>query len=107
MENYLDNDIQFVAGVGEARAKVLDRELGIRTVGDLLTHYPFRYIDRTRIYPVAEITEAAGLSYVQFRARITGIAYAGEGRRRRFMAYAQDATGQAELVWFHSIKWIE
>ena len=107
MENYLDNDIKFVPGVGEARAKVLDRELGIRTVGDLLSHYPFRYIDRTRIYPVAEVTEAAGLSYVQLRARITGVAYAGEGRRRRFMAYAQDATGQAELVWFHSIKWIE
>ena len=100
-------DIQFVAGVGEARAKLLGKELGIRTVGDLLNHFPFRYIDRTRIYPIAEITEAAGLAYVQIRARIAGIAYAGEGRKKRFTAYAQDETGRAELVWFQGIKWIE
>ena len=53
----LDNDIKFVAGVGEARAKLLERELGIRTLGDMLSHYPFRYIDRTRIYRISEITE--------------------------------------------------
>ncbi len=103
----LDNDIKFVAGVGEARAKLLERELGIRTLGDMLSHYPFRYIDRTRIYRISEITEAAGLSYVQFRARITGVAYAGTGRKRRFTAFAQDPTGQAELVWFQGVKWIE
>ena len=49
MANYLDNDIKFVAGVGEARARLLEKELGIRTLGDMLCHYPFRYIDRTRI----------------------------------------------------------
>lgn len=103
----LDNDIKFVAGVGEARAKLLERELGIRTVGDLLRHYPFRYIDRTRIYRIGEVTEGAGLSYIQLRARITGIAYAGAGRKRRFTAFAQDPTGQVELVWFQGIKWIE
>ena len=67
----LDNDIKFVAGVGEARAR-LDWGLGIRTVGDLLAHYPFRYIDRTRIYRIAEITDTAGLTCVQFRARVLG-----------------------------------
>ncbi len=103
----LDNDIKFVAGVGEARAKLLDRELGIRTVGDLLSHYPFRYIDRTRIYRIAEISDAAGLSYVQFRARVSGVAYAGTGRKRRFTVHVQDASGAAELVWFQGIKWIE
>ena len=100
-------DIQFVAGVGEARAKLLGKELGIRTVGDLLNHFPFRYIDRTRIYPIREVNEAAQLTYVQIRARIAGIAYAGEGRKKRFTAYAQDETGRAELVWFQGIKWIE
>ena len=104
---YLDNDIKYVAGVGEARAKVLERELGIRTLGDMLRHYPFRYIDRTRIYRIAEITDAAGLSYVQFRARVTGVGYAGAGRKRRFTACVQDPTGSAELVWFQGIKWIE
>ena len=100
-------DIQFVAGVGEARAKLLGKELGIRTVGDLLNHFPFRYIDRTRIYHIREINEAAQLTYVQIRARIMGVAYAGEGRKKRFTAYAQDETGRTELVWFQGIKWIE
>lgn len=104
---YLDNDIKYVAGVGEARAKVLERELGIRTLGDMLRHYPFRYIDRTRIYRIAEITDAAGLSYVQFRARVTGVGYAGAGRKCRFTACVQDPTSSAELVWFQGIKWIE
>ena len=107
MANYLDNDIKFVAGVGEARARLLEKELGIRTLGDMLSHYPFRYIDRTRIYRISEITEAAGLSYVQFRARITGVAYAGTGRKRRFTVQVQDDSGRAELIWFQGIKWIE
>ena len=107
MGNWYTDDVKYIAGVGEARAKLLDKELGIATVGDLLYHFPFRYIDRTRIYRISEITEAAGLSYVQFRARITGVAYAGTGRKRRFTAFAQDPTGQAELVWFQGVKWIE
>ena len=91
----LDNDIKFVAGVGEARAKLLERELGIRTLGDMLSHYPFRYIDRTKVYRIAEITEGAP-TLLQFRARVTGVAYAGAGRKRRFTAYVSDATGSAE-----------
>ena len=57
MANYLDNDIKFVAGVGEARARLLEKELGISTLGDMLCHYPFRYIDRTRIYRIDQIAE--------------------------------------------------
>lgn len=104
--NTLDSNIQFVAGVGETRAKLLDRELGIRTVGDLLSHIPSRYIDRTKVYRIAEITEDAP-ALVQFRARVAGVGYAGEGRKRRFTAYVQDPSGKAELVWFRGIKWIE
>ncbi len=105
MENPLDNDIKFVPGVGEMRARALEHELGIRTLGDMLRHYPFRYIDRTRIYPIAEITDAAGLAYVQFRARITGVSYAGEGRRRRFYAYARGCDGPSRtgLVPRHQV----
>ena len=105
MERILDNEVKFVAGVGEARAKLLERELGIRTVGDLLSHYPFRYIDRTKTYRIGEITEEVSL--VQFRARVTGTAYAGAGRKRRFTVFVSDPTGSAELVWFQGIKWIE
>ena len=102
----LDNDIQFLSGVGERRARLLRSELGIRTLGDLLYHFPFRYIDRTKVYRIAEITEGAP-TLLQFRARITGVAYAGTGRKKRFTAYVQDPTGSAELVWFQGIKWIE
>ena len=75
-------------------------------MGDLLYHFPFRYIDRTKIYRIAEIG-ASGQTLVQFRGRVTGVAYAGAGHKRRFTAYVADATGQAELVWFQGIKWIE
>ena len=106
MGNWYTDDVKYIAGVGEARAKLLDKELGIATVGDLLYHFPFRYIDRTKIYRIAEIG-ASGQTLVQFRGRVTGVAYAGAGRKRRFTAYVADATGQAELVWFQGIKWIE
>lgn len=104
--NPLESNIQFVPGVGEARAQLLDRELNIRTVGDMLRHYPTRYIDRTKIYRIAEITEGAP-ALVQFRARVMGVSYAGEGRKRRFTVRVQDPTGAAELIWFQGIKWIE
>ncbi len=104
---YYDS-IKFVPGVGEVRAKLLERELGIRTVKDLLWHIPFRYVDRTRFYTLREILAAGeSLSLVQFRARVTGISYAGEGRKRRFSVYVSDSTGSAELIWFQGIKWIE
>ena len=74
MGNVFDNDIKFVGGVGEQRAKLLASELGIRTMGDMLYYFPFRYIDRTRYYRIGEITENESSTLVQFRARITGFA---------------------------------
>ena len=107
MADYLDNGLKFVAGVGEVRAKLLEKELGIRSMRDMLYHFPFRYIDRTKVYRINEISEAAGLAYVQFRARVTGIGYAGTGRKRRFSVYVSDSTGSSELIWFQGINWIE
>ena len=107
MADFLDNSVKFVPGVGEARAKLLEKELGIFTIGDLLRHYPFRYIDRTRIYRIAEVNESMDSSLVQIRARVTGVAYAGTGRKQRFSAFISDASGSAELTWFQGIKWIE
>ena len=92
--------------MGEARAQLLDRELNIRTVGDVLRHYPTRYIDRTKVYRIAEIAEDAP-ALVQFRARVVGVSYAGEGRKQRFSVHVRDASGAAELIWFRGIKWIE
>ena len=106
MAHWYEDDIKYVAGVGEARAKALQKELGIATVGDLLYHFPFRYIDRTKIYRIGEIG-ASEQTLVQFRGRVVGVAYAGAGRKQRFTATVADATGRAELVWFQGIKWIE
>ncbi|MFI3317336.1 MAG: ATP-dependent DNA helicase RecG, partial [Rikenellaceae bacterium] len=102
----LSSDIKFVAGVGEARAKLLDRELGVRTLGDMLYHFPFRYIDRTQIYSIAQV-DSSEQSLVQIRARVVGVSYLGEGAKRRFVVMVCDASGTAELIWFKGIKWIE
>ena len=107
MASWLDNNVKYVAGVGEARAKLLEKELGILSIGDLLRHYPFRYIDRTKIYSIGELNENMSTSLVQLRARVTGIGYAGSGRKQRFSAFVSDSTGSAELIWFQGIKWIE
>ncbi len=106
MSQLLDNDIKFLTGVGETRANLLRTELGIRTVGDLLHHYPYRYIDRTRFYRIGEIRDNS-LSYIQLRARITDFQLTGNGTKKRFIAIINDGSGTAELVWFKGIHWIE
>ena len=107
MANWLDNSVKYVAGVGEVRAKLLEKELGIITIGDLLSFYPFRYVDRTKVYSIAEVNTSMDSSLVQVRARITGVAYSGTGRKQRFTAFASDSTGSVELTWFRGIKWVE
>ena len=74
MADILQSSVKYVTGVGEARARLLEQELGIFTVGDLLRHYPFRYIDRTKIYTIDSIDESMATSLVQFRGRVTGVA---------------------------------
>ncbi|MBO5830677.1 MAG: ATP-dependent DNA helicase RecG [Alistipes sp.] len=103
----LERDIKFVAGVGEVRAKILDKEVGVRTVGDLLMRFPHRYIDRTRQLRLADVDESMESTYIQLRCKVVGMSYVGEGTRRRFVVEVNDTTGVAELLWFHGIKWIE
>ena len=96
-------DIKYLQGVGPARAQTLDKELAIRTVGDLLVYYPYKYIDRTRIYHVADID--GNMPYVQLQGRILSADTVGEGRGRRLVARFSDGTGVVELVWFQGIKY--
>ncbi len=107
MASYLDNDIKYLGGVGEARAKLLAGELGIRTLGDLLYYFPFRWIDRTRLYRIADITEASGETFVQIRARVSAKQFLGAGRGQRLSVMVSDGSGSAEMVWFRGLKWIE
>ncbi len=101
-----DQDIKFLAGVGERRAALLDKELGIRTFGDLLYYFPFRHIDRTKVYRISEVGGQPP-AHIQIRARIVGMSYQGEGRKKRLVAVVTDGTGTAELVWFQGAKWME
>lgn len=102
---YLDTPVEFLKGVGPKRAELLKAEVNVHTFGDLLTYYPFRYIDRSRIYRISEIEPE--LAYVQLRGTITNIRIIGEKRARRMSAIFHDDTGEIELVWFQGIKWIE
>ncbi len=100
-------EIKFLHGVGDKRASLLASELGIRTVRDLMLYFPYRYIDRTKIYRIAEITEEHSTSYIQLRGRIVAKAYLGEGRKQRLSATLADDSGQMELVWFQRTKWAD
>ncbi|MDB5149781.1 MAG: recG [Mucilaginibacter sp.] len=95
----------YLKGVGQSRAEVLKKELELHTFEDLLRHFPFRYIDRTRFYKVREIREE--LPYVQVLARIVSKEIVGEKQSRRLVVKAKDDTGIIELVWFKGINWIE
>ncbi len=106
MATILNSEVKFLPGVGDVRAQLLSKELGIESYEDLLYHFPFRYIDRTRIYTIDELHTAEGL-LVQFRARIVSVGHSGDGAKRRFRVVAQDSTGAAELLWFRGVKWIE
>ncbi len=104
---FLDSDIKYLHGVGAARAAMLARELGISTFSDLLYYFPFRYIDRSRIYRISELTEQMSGSYVQLRVRVLSKNFAGEGRRQRLCVTVSDGASTAELVWFQGAQWIE
>jgi ATP-dependent DNA helicase RecG len=97
--------IEYLKGVGLSRAEVLKKELQIFTFEDLLRHFPYKYIDRTRFYKIKDIQP--DLPHVQVLARLTHFEIAGEKRTRRLVAQAIDDTGVIELVWFQGIKWIE
>lgn len=103
-KDLLKTPIEFLKGVGPAKADLLKTEMGIFTFGDLLTLYPFRYIDRSKFYTVREIQSAS--AEVQIRGKITSIEEVGQPRKKRLVAQFEDSTGRVELVWFKGAQWI-
>ena len=101
----LQTDIKFVPGVGPKRAGILNKELDVFTLGDLLRYYPYRYIDRSRMYYVHEID--GSMPYIQLKGKITAFETFGEGRKRRLVAHFTDSTGFIDLVWFQGIRFVE
>lgn len=95
----LDQDIKYLQGVGPKKKEMLSKELGINTYGDLLEHYPYKYVDRSRIYAIREIT--GEMPYVQIKGRIASWEIYDTGRRsKRYVAHLSDGTGFVDLVWF-------
>ena len=106
MPSMLDSEIKFLPGVGPKRAVLLEKELNIKSFRDMLTLFPFRYIDRTKIYSISEIE--ASMSYIQLRGKITRINLIGEkGPAKRLVASLADSTGVIDLVFFKGVKWVK
>lgn len=103
--SFTEIPVEFLKGVGPVRAEVLKKELAIHTVGDLLSHYPFRYEDRSRIYKIREAAESE--VNVQLCGTVQPLGIEGTGTGRRYRALLRDGTGELELVWFRGISWVE
>jgi ATP-dependent DNA helicase RecG len=102
---FLDTGIEYLKGIGPQRADTLKTELGIFTFRDLLFHFPFRYIDKTRFHKIRDIA-SEGEAY-QLRGILRRVEMLGEGRAKRLSATLRDDTGAIELVWFQGINWLE
>lgn len=102
MQRLNATDIKFVKGVGPKRAAVLSAELGIKSVGDLLRHYPSHYVDRTKIYPISSFE--GEMPAVQVRGRFVSFALQGEGAKTRLVGLFSDGASTMEVVWFRQIR---
>jgi ATP-dependent DNA helicase RecG len=101
---FLDTDITYLTGVGPKRAELLNKELNIFTFRDLLYHFPYKYIDRTKFYKISEIDP--DMPFIQIRGQIKGYSTEGQGKGKRLTADFKDETGTIKLVWFKGGKWI-
>ncbi len=104
VKHILDTPIEYLKGIGPARAEMLRREIDVSTFGDLLHYYPFRYVDRSKFYTVHEIDSDA--AWVQLKGKVTAIQTIGAGRTARLVMTFRDQTGEIELVWCQGVKWI-
>lgn len=100
----LKSEITYLPGVGPARAKVLEEEFGIHTLEDLALYFPFKHIDRSRLYYIHELT--ADMPFVQLKGHILSFEEEGIGRKKRLVAHFSDGHGVMDLVWFNGLKYV-
>lgn len=105
MYDFLSTNIEYLKGVGPARAQILRQEAHIHTFEDLLYYFPFRYINKNNIVKIARIQDDQ--TYITVRGRIVGVSEKGGGRQKRLVANLHDDTGHIELIWFSGIKWVK
>tara|TARA_Y100000589_G_scaffold329930_1_gene378021 strand:- start:22224 stop:24326 length:2103 start_codon:yes stop_codon:yes gene_type:complete len=101
----LNTSIEFLKGVGPKRAEHLKSELSIYTYRDLLNHFPFRYVDRSKLNKINQISNDS--KDVQLLIKIKTIQELGHGRKKRLVALAEDESGSIQLIWFKGINWIK
>lgn len=97
-------DIKFLPGVGPQRAGTLNKELGVFSFRDLLYTFPYKYVDRSRLYTIGEID--GNMPYIQLKGQILSFETFGEGRQRRLVGHFSDGTGIVDLVWFQGLKFV-
>jgi len=102
---FLTTAISYLKGVGPSRAEVLQKEFDIFTFNDLLYYFPYRHIDRSKIYKIADVD--MDLPYIQLKGRISHFRTQGAGKAARLTAILNDGTGELELVWFQGAKWVK
>jgi len=105
LASILSNPIEYLKGVGPLRAELLQKELGIFSFRDLLEHFPYRHVDRTKINLIREIEPAT--EYIQVAGKVISVGLMGDKRSRRLVAELRDASGTLELVWFQGIHGIQ
>ena len=104
-EQLLETSITYLKGVGPSRAKALEKELSIKTFGDLLYYFPFRHEDRTKFYKISEVY--AALPYVQLIGEITYLEEIGASRKKRLLARFKDESGSIDLIWFKAVSYLK
>ena len=105
MADILSSDIKFLKGVGDARAALLEAELGISTFRDLVYSFPSRYVDRSKFYSIADL-QGSELPALQIKGRFIKFYEDGEGERKRLIGVFTDGRLFMETVWFSKIKTI-
>lgn len=105
MSDILKQDIMYVTGVGPTKKLILNKELGIMTIGDMLEYYPYKYVDRSKVYTISSLTQ--DMSFVQIKGRILSFETFQMGiKKKRLVAHFGDGTGVVDLVWFSGTQYI-
>ena len=105
MGNILEQDITYLPGVGPHRKEILSGQLNIRTWRDLLEYYPYKYVDRTKVYAIRELN--GDMPFVQVKGKILSFEeFAMGNRKKRVVAHLSDGTGVADIVWFHGSQYV-
>ncbi len=105
MSSILDQDIQFLPNIGTKTKEILSKELGIRSYGDLLEYYPYKYVDRSKIFHISELT--SDMPFVQLKGKILSYEEIDIGKRNKMLvAHFSDGYGVVDLVWFRSAQYI-